>query len=65
MTGWEIATGICHDVVLHSKCDKSVRSKCDRFWGWAMNEQNREFFLGRRGCQDGMVAVGMEAANDL
>ena len=50
---------------MHSKCDKSVRSKCDRIWSWGMEEKNWEGGFGRRSGEDGKVTVWMEAANEF
>ena len=51
-------------VALHSKQDKSVRSKQDRVWRWAVEELDGVRVLIRRGGEDGVIAVGVEATND-
>lgn len=58
------ASGFSAPVVLHSKQDKSVRSKQDSIWSSAMKEENGPLVLDRRASEDGMIAIGMEAAHD-
>ena len=51
-------------VVLHSKQDKSVHSKQDTLWSWTMQEENGAFLLARLAGEDGVIAIGMKAADD-
>ena len=51
-------------VALQAKQDKSVRRSRTLGWSWAMEEQDGAFVLGWRGEEDGVIAVGMDAAGD-
>jgi len=52
-------------VVRISKQDKCVRSKQDRGWSGRVQEEDGRRTLGWRLGQNGVIAVGMETANDL
>ena len=59
-----MASKLNRSVALHSKQDKSVRSKQDRVWRGAMEELNRVGVLVRRCGENGVIAVGVKATND-
>ena len=51
-----------------SCCEQSRTKACDQSrtlnWSGAMEEKDGAFVLGRRGEEDGVIAVGMDAAGD-